>query len=235
MFLLELESLPKEKEATAAGQKTVQVERLEAEREFSLARKAFEKNDSRTAVVHLEKAVRLAPNYLDALLLLGIEYVKSGRYDMAEPILEKARVLAPKDINIRINLGVVYFRLGENSAANETAEKYYRRAAHVLEEALRLDPKVAITSFYLGTVLYKAGRYRAAEALLLNALVLDGQMHDARLALLNVYLRQQRYMEASKQISYLARSNVSAEQRRQIERVAIEIESALARGEERKP
>jgi tetratricopeptide (TPR) repeat protein len=249
MFELDLKSLPQEKTGLgpSAGSKVVDIRQLlnpipdKAQRECDLAAEGLARGDAETAIHHLEKAVELAPEYYDAVNELGAEYLKAGRYEKAEAMLNRARALNPKDPIPLTNLGTLYFQEGErlSSAAAAAAdgnlkpgEESFRKAVEVLESALQLDPQSPRSNFYLGTALYRIGDYERSESLLRNALSLNNGMQDARLSLLNLYIRQRRYDAALEQISIYLEANPVPPQRQQIERLRTQIESVLSQKDE---
>jgi tetratricopeptide (TPR) repeat protein len=244
IILLELESLPKEEvsQEPLKGPKAVDVRQLqakisdEARRGYNLALVDIAAGNSEVALTHLEKAIELAPEYHDALTKLGAEYLKSGQYRKAEAILNRACATNPNDPLPLTNLGILFFQeaeklalvtAGEADAGSEAVEPSYRKAVDAFERALRLDPMNPRANFHLGTVLFKVGAYDRAESLLVNSLTLDGQLHEARLTLVNIYIRQERYDAAFEQISAYLESNPNAPQREQIEKLRLQIESAL--------
>jgi Flp pilus assembly protein TadD len=244
LILLELQSLPKQKKAgdeQKAGPKAVDARQLKAEisgnarREYNLALENIAAGDNKAAVAHLEKAVELAPDYYDALNKLGGEYIRSGRYKEAEAILNRVRTLNPNDPLPLTNLGILYLKQGERlefaAAVKAVSESeapltFFDRAVEVFEKALRLNPLSPRASFYLGTALYKAGVDERAEPLLLNALDLDDQMHEARLPLIYVYARHQRYDDALKQISAYLGANPGAPERKRLEALMVQMKGA---------
>ncbi len=262
MLTLELEKLPAEEAAgreQLAGAKTVDVEQIrtqipeEAQKQYNLAKDYFAKGDAEAGVASLEKVVESAPDYYDAVSRLGSEYLKAGQYEKAEAMLVRARSLNPNEPIALTNLGVVYFMRGEMAAAGageddidvadyieddpdaepDAAETFYRKALESLQEAHRQDPLTPRTGFYLGTVLYRMGDYDQAESMLADALAQDGQLHDARLSLLNIYIRQKRYGEALQQISAYLDANPQSPQREQLEKLKTQIETTPALGKDK--
>jgi tetratricopeptide (TPR) repeat protein len=244
---LELETLSSGKKAEKelkTGPKGVDVRQLQARipdkarREFDSALEDLAGGKNKAALAHLEKAVKLAPEYYEALNKLGLEYLRSGRFHEAEAILERACAINPNDPLPLLNLGISHFKEGEALApaaagkadgGSRPDEESYRKAVEVLEKALSLDPRSTDASFHLGLALYKTGAYERAELLLLNTLALDGGRHEARLALLNIYNRQRRYKEALQQISAYLEANPDSSRREQLMALKIQIESALSR------
>jgi len=143
------------------------------------------------------------------------------------------------------NLGAVYFMRGEmlasagtenddidvaeyieddSDAKPDAAGTFYRKALEALQEARQQNLLTPRAGFYLGTVLYRMGDYDKAESVLTDALDQDAQLHDARLSLLNIYMRQERYGEALEQISAYLDANPQTPQREQLERFKAQIE-----------
>ena len=70
-------------------------------------------------VIHLEKAVAIYPQYLQAHLMLGTTYMDLQQFDKAEQALKKAVEIDPKVANALFALGEVYLR----QKKDEDAEK----------------------------------------------------------------------------------------------------------------
>jgi tetratricopeptide (TPR) repeat protein len=235
---LNLESLPKEEKQGSTritGPMAVDVRQLgaqiseEARREYSRALEAIAKGNSDAARSHLEKAVRIAPNYYDALNKLGVEYLKAAQYRKAEAVLNRAHEIDPTDRIPLTNLGILHMQEGDSiaSAGPGTAKTCYSRAVAVFEEALSLAPTTARANYFLGAALYKTGVYERAESLLIKALTLDSQVHEARLTLLNIYIQRRDYDAALKQISAYLKENPDGPHKPQLEALRAQIESAL--------
>jgi tetratricopeptide (TPR) repeat protein len=240
LITLNLESLPPDnKRADKGGPKIVDARQFKAEipsearREYNLAL-SDTAEDKRTALAHLEKAVALAPDYYDALNRLGAEYLRVGEYRKSETVLNHACALNPYAALPLINLGILYLQEGESlesSTAGKTeanaGEESYRKAINAFEKAQHIAPLVPRTALYLGNALYKTGAYDKAESAFLNALALDDKAYEARLMLVNIYIRQQRYDAAFKQISAYLKTNPNAAQREQMEALKAKIEKSL--------
>jgi tetratricopeptide (TPR) repeat protein len=242
LITLNIESIPPEERSDQkrlTGPKAIDVEQLKtripdkARKEYELALADIDAGKSDTALTHLEKAVEFEPKYYDALNRLGAEYLRAKQYRKAEQILERAHDLNPNDSVPVTNLGALYFERGERLAAAgdtgagaESVEASYRKAVDLFEEALRLDPLAPRTNYYLGTALYRVGAYERAESLLINALALDAEMQQARLTLLNLYIRQNRYDDVVKQIDAYLAAYPDAPQRQQMEKLRLQIESS---------
>jgi tetratricopeptide (TPR) repeat protein len=240
LITLNLESLPSEnKQPDKTGPRVVDARQLKAEispearREYNLAT-ADSSENRKAAMAHLEKAVELAPEYYDALNKLGAEYLKAGEYRKTETILNRACALNPNDPLPLINLGILFLQEGDGHEAgaadkprSNPEQDSYRKAVDAFEKAQRLSPLAPRTALYLGNALYKIGAYQKAEAAFINALALNDKVYEARLMLVNIYIRQRRYEDALKQISVYLKTNPNAAQREQMEALKAKIEKSL--------
>lgn len=203
----------------------------EAREAYADALGHLEANETDEAIDRLEEAVDLAPEYYDALNKLGIEYLKAGRFREGEAALEQARSLGPRDPRPLLNLGMLFLKEGEareQPGGNpEAALASYERAVSVLEEAARLDPLAAEANYYLGSALYRTGDLDRSERFLQEALRLDASLHDARLALLNVYTRQRRFPEALEQLRAYLRQVPDSPRKPALEAIRLQLEVAV--------
>lgn len=77
------------------------------------------KENLEEGVLHLEKAIGLYPQYLQAHLMLGTTYAELQQYDKAELALKQTLAIDPKAANAMFALGELYLR----QKKNEEAEK----------------------------------------------------------------------------------------------------------------
>ena len=77
------------------------------------------KENLEEGVVHLEKAVGIFPQYLQAHLMLGTTYMDLQQFDKAEQALKKMISIDPKTANAQFALGEIYLR----QKKDEEAEK----------------------------------------------------------------------------------------------------------------
>jgi Flp pilus assembly protein TadD len=195
--------------------------------EYEKALKDSSKGNSSSAVERLERAIKLAPDFYEAQNTLGIQYLKLQKYEDAEAALLRAKDLSPKAADPLINLGLLYYQRGEtlaDSGKPEDAATTFQKATQFLEESVQRSPLSSLANSYLGAALYKTGAYERAETTLNKALELDDQQHDARLMLINVYVKQTRYEEAIAQIKTYIAKNPKAPQRAALERIQGQIE-----------
>ncbi len=118
----------------------------------------------------LEKAVALAPDYLEALNDLAVLYLHRRDYVRAEAALRRAVELDPNSWQPRMNLGVVLLE-----------QQSFRWALPELNQAWRLAPASPLPAFQLGRLHLLEGQGEAAERWLTRALDLEPRFPAARL------------------------------------------------------
>jgi len=123
------------------------------------------------AVEHLQRAIRLKPDYAPAINTLGNTYSAMGQWDKAietyEKILEDAFYGTPHFA--LSNMGVAYYH-----------KKNYARAEHYFLEALKLNPDFINALAGLGTMYIDLDRYDEAVVKLERAVRKDpkvGKLH----------------------------------------------------------
>lgn len=190
------------------------------------------KGNASKAVERLERAIKLAPDFYEAQATLGVQYLRLQKFQDAEAALIRARDLSPKSAEPLMNLGTLYYQQGElqsDAGHPDEAVSTFQKAAGVLEESVRRNPLLAAAHSYLGAALYKTASYDRAESTLNRALELDGGLQNARLMLINVYSRQQRFKEALEQINTYLTKNPKSPQRPALEGIKQQIEKVLAK------
>jgi Flp pilus assembly protein TadD len=76
------------------------------------------------AVPHLEAALKVAPNDLRTLDLLGLVYLDLDQPAAAEPVLRRALAIQPEDPEVLLHLGRALMALGRPEEARAFMEKY---------------------------------------------------------------------------------------------------------------
>lgn len=90
------------------------------------------------AVVELQKAVQLAPEFVDLRVKLGLLYRDMGELGLSREQLETARETNPHYIHGRLSLGTLLLGAGEHEAAR-----------HEFEMVLKLDREHKSANMYL--------------------------------------------------------------------------------------
>lgn len=222
--------------AENTGDNLVDVQRLSANipdkalDEYQKALKDSSKGNTKSAAERLQRALKLAPDFYDAQSALGAQYMKMQKLQEAETALMRAQTLSPKAAEPAINLGRLYYMRGEEQTEaghRDAAAAAFKKSLEFLQESVRRNPLSAPAQSYLGAVLYKIGFYAQAESTLSRALELDEQENDARLMLINVYVRQTRYEKALASIKSFLLKNPKAPQRASLEGMQAQLEKAL--------
>jgi tetratricopeptide (TPR) repeat protein len=193
--------------------------------DFQKALESKRKGDTAKSQELLEAVVKLAPDFPDAHNLLGTVYQGMDRYRDAEKQYNMARNLSPGSVAPLINLGVLYLQEAE---ANEKEGPFvtgvmYDDSLHSLQDANRVDPRNPTVYYLLGVLFYRAHSYRFAEASFNEAISIDVHVGPARLALANVYIRQQKWKEALDQFDKYLAENPKAADRTQVEAVRTKV------------
>lgn len=118
-----------------------------AAKEFARSIKAAEKGDTQTAIEHLEKAIQIDPDYMEAHNNLGSQYIQVDKYDQALAHLQKACELDPGASMPQVNLATVLL-MRKDFAAAETAAR----------RALDLDPRLSGARFTLAISLLELNK-----------------------------------------------------------------------------
>ena len=149
------------------------VERFESPRALLLlGRIAANRGQTERAVLHLERALEIAPNSEEILLARARVAFTTRDYLGAILALDPLVRMMPSEAEPIYLLGVARLQLGALSGAIET-----------LERALPLQPRSARAHFALGLALGKRKRFTEAKAALERALVLEPDFLEAQAAL----------------------------------------------------
>ncbi|MEP7305617.1 MAG: tetratricopeptide repeat protein [Acidobacteriota bacterium] len=136
------------------------------------------RNEPEKSAMCFERALRLRPDHVAALVWLGGLHLLQGRPEAAEPLFTKALSLQP-----RLAAGL----LGMGRAA--LARRDYAPAVKYLEEALAQDRLATIIHYPLATAYRGLGEAEKAEAHLRQRGHVDPDLPDPLMAELNGSLR----------------------------------------------
>lgn len=117
-------------------------------KEFRRSMKAFDSGDFRSAAEHLEKATRIAPDFVQAHNNLGSIYINLGEYDHAVSELQRTIDLGPDLETPHHNLAMALVLLRRLPEAETAARR-----------ALELEPQQSAARFTLGRILVLQSHY----------------------------------------------------------------------------
>ena len=136
-----------------------------------------EKNVAK-GIQHLEKAVRLYPQYVDALLLIGTTYMDKQDWLKAEAAFRQVLALDAKSSAGYFALGELYLR-----------QKKYPDAETNMLLGIHLDLKSVQGHFLLGLLYYELGDLVRAGPQVGTALNLNPKFARGHLLAANIWLR----------------------------------------------
>jgi Flp pilus assembly protein TadD len=178
-----------------------------AKKEFVIALKSLEQNNSDQGIVSLKNALELFPDYYDALERLGSEYVKRRDFNSALPVLEHAVEVNKNGWSSFYYLGVAHMEM-----------KRPEEGVKALQRAVEINPNSINANMRLGIVL-ATNKDRHAEAIKSFRKVTElagKQVPDAYLYLAKIYSEQKHYREAADALeSYLKLIPQSESQQRE--------------------
>ncbi|NCD34093.1 MAG: tetratricopeptide repeat protein [Spartobacteria bacterium] len=116
--------------------------------EVRIARQLLSERDFIAAEQHSRAALTIYPDMNEALSILGLAYMHSGRFDQALLVLQKVLNQSPADAEAMNNLATVYIHLRKMDKAEEH-----------LKDALLLQPNYPAAKLNLGLLYLVTGNY----------------------------------------------------------------------------
>jgi len=162
-----------------------------AERAYRAAIKALNKGDRKKGIAHLQRALKLYPDYFLAHLRLGVTYAEMGAFDRAVSPLRRACELNPRSTLSQVTLGMSLVELGQ-----------FDEAIEALKRGKSLDPESVNAHLYLGIAELQVGKMNEAEAHLRRAYQLGGAQRAAvaHLYLASLYDHRGQYHRAADEL-----------------------------------
>lgn len=166
----------------------------EAARHFEEARTAEARADWQAAESEYRKALKVAPDWAEAIVNLGIVYNRQGKTDEAIVAFTRAAEINPQLLGAQLNLAITYFRA-----------KRFREAEMPLRRALAIDPTNNQAGGLLVLSLFALDRY--TEVIDLGEKLLRAAPSDAPVLELvgRACLKLRRYDEAVRALESRAR------------------------------
>lgn len=198
MVAVDPSHLPKPGETVSARELLIP---SKAMKELQRSQNAFLSGDVRSSARHLERALEIYPNYLEAHNNLGSRYIDLHEYGKAAAEFQKAIDLDPRVMQPFNNLSVALFLL-----------QRYPDAEIAARRALDLDPHNSTAQYMLGCILATEKRNPSEAMGLLRQT--EVEFPDARLLLAQILLRQGAVNEGESELhEYLKVPGVEKKQR----------------------
>ncbi len=143
---------------------------------YGQAMEKLEKSDPEAALVLLDEALALYPNFAAAAYEKGAVLLKQNELDTALAAFVKAVSIKPDFLEAKYSFGYTHYM-----------KKNYEVAAAVFDDVLKQKPDMRDAQMYLGISLFNLKNLDAAEMNLKKSIVTPG---DGRLALAHLYLGQ---------------------------------------------
>jgi tetratricopeptide (TPR) repeat protein len=161
-------------------------------KEFQRYQKAFHSGDVPTSVEHLQKALQIYPDFIQAHIALGLRFIQLGEYQKALIEHEAALSLDPRSAQTHQDLSLTLMLLNR-----------YQEAEAEARQSLDIDSQAVASHYALGRALIAQGRatpeamemLRQSENVFPNASLVLAQIHfaagqtDQTIAELRNYLR----------------------------------------------
>ena len=205
-----------------------------AVQDYEKALEEKQKGRLESAVKLLEDALKLAPTFFHARNNLGILYQALKRYPDAEREYKRSHELNLKSDRPLVNLGSLYIE-ESNLQKSEQAEKgkLLDEALDSLEAAVKLNPRSATGSFLLGQANYRSDFLEEAETAFKKAHTLDPRMSAARLMLVNIYVKLQKWDDVLDNLDTYLKEYPKAPDRASIEQMRERIVKTMETASER--
>jgi tetratricopeptide (TPR) repeat protein len=161
-------------------------------KEYERAQKAFQQSDVRASADHLQKALHIYPDFVQAHSALGVRFLQLGDFQKALAECEIARSLDPDNALTHQNLSFTLLLLNRNQEAEAEAR-----------QSLDLDSQLVTSRYVLGRAVIAQARatpeaiemLRSSESAFPDASLVLAQIHftmgqtDEVIADLRHYLR----------------------------------------------
>jgi hypothetical protein len=143
-------------------------------KEFERSEKAFRSGDVRTSTEHLQIALRIYPDFLEAHNALGLRFIQLREYEKALTEHQAALSLDPSNPRTRQDISFVFLLLNRTKEAEAEAR-----------QALHLDSRLVVPRYVLGRAIVAQGHVtlesmdmlRQSEAAFPDASLVLAQIH----------------------------------------------------------
>jgi tetratricopeptide (TPR) repeat protein len=146
-------------------------------KEYERSQKAFRSGDTRTSAEHLQKALLIYPDFIQAHNALGLRFIQFGEYEKALAEHQAALSLDPLSALSHQDISFALLLLNRNKEAEDEAR-----------QALNLDSRLVSSRYVLGRAVIAQGRFtsesmdmlRQSEAAFPDASLVLAQIHFTR-------------------------------------------------------
>ena len=136
---------------------------------FNLACTARARHRHEVAILHFQEAIKLRPDYVQALLFLGDTLREAGNPGAAMDVLNRAWHHAPESPDVLERMGFVAYEKGD-----------LKSAVSFLERTLKINPGSSHAHYGLGLVAQETGDSQAAVRSYQEAVRIDPENSAAR-------------------------------------------------------
>lgn len=136
--------------------------------QYNLAHVLGKRGDLAGAVAHFSEALRINPDFIDALINMGITLIDQGKFGDAAGYLVRAVEIDPKSSKAHLQLGIA---LAQSGNSDQALAYFYR--------ALELAPDEPGVRTNLGLMLARTGKLSEAKEQLNEALRLNPNVAEA--------------------------------------------------------
>lgn len=193
-----LHTFRNERRLTPGAAEIVSVRKLQ-EKIPDAARDAYEKGvelhrDGKLeeAMIEYGRAIRLYPNYVEALSDLSTVFLLYNRPEAALTFLRRAEELDEANPVINMNVAIALTEQGD-----------YGSAMKLLKKVLHDHPQTALAYFYIGRIYFIERKFGEAEENATKAVDLDPQLLDSWLLLVNSATEQKKYDQARQALTHI--------------------------------
>jgi Flp pilus assembly protein TadD len=160
---------PSEKEKEVRG--LLQKSPNDPELHFQLGNALYDQGKRTEAEIEYQKAIDLKPDYVKALVNLGVVLNEGAESEKALTYFDRALVLAPQDITVLCNKAQALYAL-----------QRYPEAIDLYRKSLELEPNNQLPHYLLGVAFADAGIYREAIAEWERVVAIDPTTEAAKTA-----------------------------------------------------
>lgn len=171
--------------ATTAYYRATEIDPERISAYLGLGAVLLRQNDRAGALSIYQKILTIDPNHAEANAILGSLLVKQGNYSAAIAHLKKVTATSPQQASAWLSLASAYRQQGNFSLSLQTIETF-----------LRYSPNNAGAYYQKGKLLQQQGQIAAATSAYKRAVSLDGKLVEALIALGELQLNAQDYLEA---------------------------------------